>query len=632
MQINPPQDNQPLLPSETPGDAPTGASFPIASIPQREEASIANSLLSSSPKPPCMKTILIVEDEQAIRLNLTKLLNAEGFRTIATDNGWAGVQLAQQAQPDLIICDILMPELDGYGVLKALQQDSLTATIPFIFLTAKADRADWRLGMNLGADDYLTKPFQRTELLDAIAIRLKKQASRDRQHTFELNRAQAQLDYLLHYDRLTALPNRLFLQEQFDRLLGEIHPSIRQIPILSLGVKQLSWLNHSLGPSSGDLLLQAVARRLIKCVGPSDIVAQLSSDRFIILLTETTQRQQVSQMAQTLLDAFSSPFLVGANEIFLSGARIGIAFFGQDGCDLDTLILHADMAREEAKKPGKNSYQFYIASIGSKSQEALFLELQLRQALKRGEFQIYYQPKVNLRTGEILGAEALVRWHHPERGSISPAEFIPLAERTGFIIPLGEWILRTACRQAQVWQAAGFSPFRIAVNLSGEQFNQPHLSALVVKILQDTGLDPSYLELELTESTVMQNPESAIATLDRLKSLGILISIDDFGTGYSSLSYLSKFPFDILKIDRSFVCQLTENRKNAAITTAILQMARSLNLKVVAEGVETEAELAFLSKHHCDRIQGYWFSPPVSAKRFGELLRGGKRFPLCRID
>jgi diguanylate cyclase len=366
---------------------------------------------------------------------------------------------------------------------------------------------------------------------------------------------------------------------------------------------------------------------LQECVSTQDTIAHLGAAQFAILLTTTNQRPEVAKIAETLIDTFSSPLSVGDREFFLT-ARMGIAFFGRDGRDLDTLIKHASAAREETKKPGNNPYQFYIASIGTKSQQELLLELELHQALERQEFEVYYQPKVHLRTGEIEGAEALVRWYHPERGSISPAEFIPLAERTGFIVPLGEWILRTACTQAQVWQTAGLPPIRIAVNLSGHQFSQPHLGQQIIEILQETGLDPRYLELELTESTVMQNPETAIATLSQLKALGIQISIDDFGTGYSSLSYLGQLPFDILKIDRSFVCSLTQDEKNAAITTAILQLARSLNLKVVAEGVETEDELAFFYGHDCDEIQGYWFSPPLSAPAFEEVLSGSKRLPL----
>jgi diguanylate cyclase (GGDEF)-like protein len=574
-----------------------------------------------------MYKILVIEDERSIRINLLKLLSAEGFQAIGAENGSCGVQLARREQPDVIICDILMPILDGYGVLKALQQDPTTATIPFIFLTAKADRADWRQAMTLGADDYLTKPFTRAELLEAIATRLQKKASLAQRHNLELEQTQAQLDYLLRYNHLTNLPNQVLLEERFNQLLTQGNARQRRIPLLSVGFEQLKRLHNTLGPTSGDLLLKAIAERLQNCVSPLDTIAHLGAAQFVILLTPNTHRGQVAKIAETLIEAFSSPLPVDVHELFLT-ARIGIAFFGRDGRDIDTLIKHASAAREEAQKLGKTPYQFYLASIGTQSQEELLLELELRQALERQEFQVYYQPKVNLRTGEVEGAEALVRWLHPERGFISPSEFIPLAEKTGFIIPLGEWILKTACVQAQGWQTAGLPPIRIAVNLSGHQFSQPHLGELIVEILTETGLDPRYLELELTESTVMENPEVAIATLSELKSLGIQISIDDFGTGYSSLSYLGQLPFDILKIDRSFVSSLTQDAKNAAITTAILQMAQSLNLKVVAEGVETEAELAFFYGHQCDQIQGYWFSPPLSAPAFEEVLSGSKRLPL----
>lgn len=569
-----------------------------------------------------MNKILIIEDEPAIRSNLLKLLSIEGFQMLGAENGVCGVELAKTDHPDLIICDILMPKLDGYGVLKALQEDPTTATIPFIFLTAKADRSDWRQAMNMGADDYLTKPFSRSELLEAIATRLQKQENLSQQ----LKQAQDQLNHLQHYNQLTNLPNRLVLQEQFEQQLAQTSKS-PQLPLLAIGLEQLHRINSTLGDASGDLLLQAVANRLEKCVSAQDIVAHLGAAQFAILLRTTSNRLEVAQIAQIVLDAFSAPFLVGVHEIVLT-AKIGIAFYGRDGRDLDTLIKHASSAREDARKPGNNPYQFYIASIGAKSQEALMLELELHQALERAEFQLYYQPKVNPQTGEIKGAEALVRWYHPTRGSISPAEFVPMAEKTGFIIPLGEWVLKTACAQAKVWQDAGFAPLRIAVNLSGHQFNQPDLSGLVIDTLKETGLDPNYLELEITESALMHNPEKAIETLGELKAIGIQISIDDFGTGYSSLSYLRQFPFDTLKLDRSFVTQAANDEKDAAITIAILQMARNLNLKIVAEGVETASQLAFLHSHQCDEIQGYWFSPPLSAEALEELLRAGKSLPL----
>lgn len=577
-----------------------------------------------------MNKILVIEDEPIIRQNLLSLLRAEGFETISSDNGSSGVKLAQNQQPDLIICDVIIPQLDGYGVLKTLQQHPVTAAIPFIFLSSKADWSDWRMGMRLGADDYLIKPVKREELLDAIATRLQKRLYQTKRHHLELRKVQAQLDYLLRYDQVTHLPNRLLLEERFNQLLIQRQGRYRRLPVLSLSFDQLNQIYNILGPVNGDLLLQAVAKRLLGRVGPLDTVAQLGMDQFVILLATTINQTEIGQMAETLIDALSLPFTIGEYEIVLT-PRIGIACFGRDALDLNTLITHANRARENAGQKGQKAYEFYIASIGDKSQQALWLELQLRQALQQDEFQVYYQPKVNLTTGEIEGAEALIRWYHPELGAISPAKFIPLAEKTGLIVPVGEWVLRKACTQAKLWQTQGLSPVQIAVNLSGHQFNQPNLTDSIVAILEETELDPRYLQLELTESTLMENPDHAIATLKELKSFGIQISIDDFGTGYSSLSYLRLFPFDVLKIDRSFVCQLTEDAKNEAITTAILQMAHSLDLKVVAEGVETASQLEFLCGHKCDEIQGYCFSPPLSAPTFTELLCTGKRLSLSSL-
>ena len=403
-----------------------------------------------------MKTILVIEDDYVIRENILKILKAERFDVMGAENGMQGLSLAMSNLPDVILCDVLMPELNGYGVLMALRANPATATVPFVFLTGKTDRAEMRQGMELGADDYLTKPFTKAELVGAIAIRLKK-------------------------------------QEAFAELYNTL---------------------------------------------------QIQSNEFII------QQNADEKLAQ--------------------------------------------------------------------------LKRSLYRALKREEFLVYYQPQISMNTGKIVGAEALVRWQHHEKGLIPPTEFIPVAEKTGFIIPLGEWILQTACKQVQAWKNDGFSGLRVAVNLSPRQFHQPDLSSRVALILEKIGLEPSSLELELTESLMVEDVKSAIATLTQLKNLGISISIDDFGTGYSSLSYLTQYPFDTLKIDRSFVRNITDGSRNAAIVKAIIEMAHSLCLEVIAEGVETQAEKDFLLRSECDVMQGYLFSPPLSAAGFEQLLLAGK--------
>ena len=400
-----------------------------------------------------MKKILVIEDDRVIRENILKLLKAEGFDVTGAENGAQGLNAAVSNLPDVILCDVMMPELDGYGVLVALRSNPITATVPFVFLTGKAERSEVRQGMELGADDYLTKPFSKAELVGAISSRLKKQAA--------------------------------FVQQQ-----------------------------HNLRSSSE--LVQDAADKLEQ------------------------------------------------------------------------------------------------------------IKTSLCGALEREEFQVYYQPQVNVQSGKIMSAEALVRWLHPEKGLISPAEFIPAAEETGFIVQLGEWVLQTACKQMQVWQNAGFSLQQVAVNLSPRQFHQPDLSSRVAQILAEIGLAPSSLELELTESLMVEDAKSAIATLQQLKDLGVSISIDDFGTGYSSLSYLTQYPFDVLKIDRCFISNITDGCTNAAIVKAIIEMAHSLCLEVIAEGVETEAEKDFLWRYECDAMQGYLFSPPVPAADFEKLLEAGK--------
>ncbi len=397
-----------------------------------------------------MKKILVIEDEQIIRENILKLLKAEGFDVTGAENGAQGLNAAVSNLPDVIICDVMMPELDGYGVLMALRSNPVTATLPFVFLTGKAKRSEMRQGMELGADDYLTKPFTKAELVGAISSRLKKQEAVAEQY------------------KILRLQSSALIQDATDKL---------------------------------------------------------------------------EQIKTSLYDA-----------------------------------------------------------------------------LQREEFQVYYQPQVNVQTGKIMSAEALIRWLHPEKGLISPAQFIPSAEATGFIVQLGEWVLQTACRQMQVWQNAGFSGLRVAVNLSARQFHQPDLSSRVAQILAEIGLEPSSLELELTESLMVEDAQSAIATLQQLKSLGVSISIDDFGTGYSSLSYLAQYPFDTLKIDRCFISNIAHGCTNAAIVKAIIEMAHSLCLEVIAEGVETEAEKDFLWRYKCDTMQGYLFSPPLPAGDFEQLL------------
>jgi diguanylate cyclase (GGDEF)-like protein len=574
-----------------------------------------------------MKKILVIEDEDFVRENIVELLDVEGFEVISAENGHEGVDLAKAMAPDLILCDVMMPGLDGYGVLTALRQESVTAAVPFIFLTAKAAKADFRQGMELGADDYITKPFTRAELLGAITSRLKKQAAVQQRYHTELQQAKQQLDYLSYNDSLTNLPNRLSLRERFKQVQSVDTSNEQLITVLSVALDRFNQINNNLGQPVGDLLIKAVADRLTACVDSQDIVARLDAAQFAIILAKPQPKKEAGNIAQTILESLSQTFTLAGHEIFIT-ASIGIALYPRDGAEIEQLLNHANTALAKAKQQGGDQYEFYTPAFNIGSSDRLALQSSLRHALERQELQVYYQPQLDLTTGQIVGAEALVRWQHPERGLVSPDKFIPLAEETGLIIPIGEWVLQTACKQTQVWQNAGFSSLRVAVNLSSRQFSQIDLRKQLVQILMDTGLDPKYIELELTESMLVQNTEVAIRRLNALKSLGVQIAIDDFGTGYSSLSYLQQFPFDILKIDRCFIRNITENANNAAITKAIIEMAKSLKLKLIAEGVETEAELSFVYTHQCDGMQGYLFSRPVPAPEFEQLLRADKRLLL----
>ncbi len=581
-----------------------------------------------------MKKILVIEDEDFVRENILELLDVEGFEAIGAENGQVGLNLAKGIIPDLILCDVMMPGLDGYGVLRAIRQDALMASIPFIFLTAKAAKADFRQGMELGADDYITKPFTRAELLGAITSRLKKQATLETLYNSELQQAKAEINYLIHHDSLTHLPNQLSLREQFKQVQSQDISNEKLVTVLSLDLDRFNQINDNLGQAVADVLLKAVAERIKTCVGSLGIVARLNTTQFAIILAfaqqdacSTQYKREVCNLAQTLLNSLSQTFELANQELFIT-ASIGIALYPRDGTEIEQLLNHANTALTQAKQHGGNQYQFYSTAFNIGSSDRLALQSSLRHALERQELLLYYQPQVNLKTGQIVGAEALVRWQHPERGLISPDKFIPIAEETGLIVPIGEWVLKTACQQTKVWQNAGFSHLRIAVNLSSRQFSQIDLRHQLVAILMETGLDPKYIELELTESMLVHNTEVAIRRLNALKSLGVEIAIDDFGTGYSSLSYLQQFPFDILKIDRCFIQNITDNPNKAAITKAIIEMAKTLNLKLMAEGVETEAELSFVCQNHCDGMQGYLFSRPLPSHDFEQLLKKNKRLPL----
>ena len=565
-----------------------------------------------------MKKILLIEDEELIRNSLVKMLKAEGFEAIGAENGSVGVYFARTAKPDLIVCDLMMPELDGYGVLNILQQDRNTAGIPFICLTAQNDRASQRQVMELGANDYLTKPFSPEELLGTITTQLSKQQRLKQQNSLIVKQAIIDFNNQIYYNGLTSLPNRKLLQERFQEIISQDNHQSDLLAVAVLSLDKLDRFKDSLGIDCVDLLLQEAIERTESLVGEEDIVVRLNNEQLALILSASNNNSQIQKIATIVLEKIAEPLELLEYEVSIS-ASMGIALYPQHGRDFDQLLKAASAASRVSSQQGGNRCELYKEAIQLKSKDRLILELSLRQAIEKNQFIAYYQPQLNLQTGKIVSAEALIRWQHPEKGRLSPIEFIPIAEETGLILAIDEWMLETACQQAKRLKTVGLN-CTIAVNLSALQFQREDLSHRIAQILEQTGLNPHYLELEITESALVENAEAASAILRDLKALGIQISLDDFGTGYSSLSYLQEFPFDTLKIDRCFVQDLPQNSKNAAIIKAIVQMAASLNLKLVAEGVETEAEQEFLRENHCNLIQGYWFSPPVTAAKLENLL------------
>ena len=429
----------------------------------------------------------------------------------------------------------------------------------------------------------------------------------------------AQMAYLAQHDSLTDLPNRLLLKDRLAQSMARAHRHQQKMAVLYLDVDRFKNINDSLGHAIGDRLLQSVAQRLAACVRSSDTVSRQGGDEFVVLLSEATRGQEAAISAAKILLTLSKPHRIDQHDLTIT-VSIGIATYPDDGTEAETLMKNADFALLHAKNYGRNNYQFFKPDMNVRALERQSLESDLRHALDREEFVLHYQPKMNLETGAIVGLEALIRWRHPQRGLVPPSEFIRAAEECGFIVPISCWVLREGCRQARAWQDEGLPPMRIAINISAVELRSKDFVAGVRAILTETGLEPRYLELELTESFLMQDSQATAAVLQDLKELGVQLALDDFGTGYSSLSYLKRFPIDILKIDQSFVRDLTTDADDASIVSAVISMGKSLHMRVVAEGVETREQLEFLQEHNCPEGQGYYFGHPVVAGDITQIL------------
>ncbi|MFL6659210.1 MAG: EAL domain-containing protein [Massilia sp.] len=443
--------------------------------------------------------------------------------------------------------------------------------------------------------------------------------------------SEQRIQHVAQHDVLTGLPNRSLLQDRLSQALAYSARSLRPVWVMLIDLDRFKFVNDSMGHKAGDVLLMTVAARLRSALRDTDTVARLSGDEFVLILTEHEGEGLNPDIVQRLMDAVAQPVLLGTKEFFVT-CSIGVAAYPSDGTSTDSLIEHADIAMYRAKKLGRNNFQFYTPAMNEEALERVRIEGALRNALERNEFVLHYQPQVNLASGQVVGMEALIRWQHPELGMVAPNRFVHVAEETGLIVPIGAWVMRTACLQNKAWQDAGLGNLRVAVNLSARQFAAPNLLDDIAAVLADSGLAPDRLEIELTESLFMSDVTLAVETMHGMKKLGVNLSIDDFGTGYSSLSYLSRFPIDVLKIDRSFVSDITRDASDAAIVASIITLAHNLQLDVIAEGVETAEQLAYLRRHQCDEMQGYFFSRPLPAEQFETLLQQKRCLPAQTVQ
>jgi diguanylate cyclase (GGDEF)-like protein len=563
--------------------------------------------------------ILIVDDEAPIGNLLCEILG-ESYACTTVESAEEALLRLEKEKFDLVISDINMRGMSGIELIPNVFIFAPDAVVMMLSGNQTIDSAIE--AMRLGAFDYLKKPFdfEHVEVAVRRALNHRSLLLEKREYENQLEKLveqrTAKLNYLTYHDALTDLPNRILFEDRLSQaLVSMLEDQITALLFVSLD--SFKEVRNTLGHSLGDELLREVAERLKNCSDKNVTVARFEGDEFALLLAQL-RAENIVEITNNIFEALTLPFIVGEHEIFIT-ASIGISVSPDDSRDTQTLLKNAGAAVSRAREQGGNSYQFYTADMHSKALKRLALENNLRRALERDEFEVYYQPKINTNTGKIVGTEALLRWRHPELGLVSPTEFIPLAEETGLIVPIGEWVLRTACVQNNLWKNEGFD-LHLAVNLSARQFQQLNLADTIIGIIKETEFHPSYLNLEITESSIMKNAESAIEILGELKKAGIKISIDDFGTGYSSLGYLKRLPIDVLKIDKSFIRDATTNPDDTALVMAIIMLAHNLRLTVVAEGVETEEQLDFLRRLGCDEWQGYLYSKPVSPDIFRKLL------------
>ncbi|BFM38709.1 EAL domain-containing protein [Synechocystis sp. LKSZ1] len=588
--------------------------------------------------------IVVIDDTPENLTLLANVLTEQGYKVRGSTKSSSGLRAIRTVLPDLILLDIFMPEMDGYEVCQHLKADPRTQDIPVIFISALGDVLDKVKAFSLGGVDYITKPFHLEEVIARVDNHLQLQAAKRQikqmnqvleqgilERTQALALAQNELRFLAFHDSLTRLPNRVFFLQALEKAILRYQKDPEySFAVLFLDGDRFKVVNDSLGHLLGDQLLIAVARRLEQSLPTEVLLARIGGDEFTLLIEDLPNPQVATQLAEQVAQSMLQPFIINNHKIFINFS-IGICFNTYHS-NAESILRDADIAMYRAKRRGRGCYQIFDKQMYEEAQALLMIESDLRQAIRCPSLCLYYQPIIDLNTRTIRGFEALVRWQHPSRGMISPAEFIPIAEDTGLILPLGLWILETACQQMQDWKKVGLvdENMTMGINLSPKQFAQPDLVNRIDSIITKTGLPYRCLKLEITESAILDSVDSSAKIIRELKSRQIQISIDDFGTGYSSLSYLNQFPFNTLKIDRSFVEEVDTNPEKRAIIKTIIELAHTLKMDVVAEGIETNAQKSILRALKCEYGQGYLFSRPLSQADLTHFLRESWRASLRR--